>query len=85
MRARVPVYCFVVDGATQSRTVLDALTSFSSTKVRLRVIGPFSLTDPSSIDDFIGMLRDQMIAALAHLRNPSNEPSEAPVPPVADR
>lgn len=83
MRARRPVHCIVVDGVTQSRTVFDALTRFARMRVRLSVVGPFTLADPSSIDDFIDMLRDRMIAALAQLRSDSDEPAQRAAHPVA--
>ena len=73
-RAQVPVHCVVVDGATGARTVWDAMTSFAGIKISVRILGPFTLTDPTSIDDFIEMLRDRMTESLAQLRSHSDEP-----------
>jgi len=78
-----PIYCIVVDGIAQSRTFADAMTRFAGMTVRLRVIGPFALDDPGSIDPFIDMLRDRMVAALAQLRGTSDEPASFTSGPVA--
>lgn len=75
-RADRPVYCIVVDGVTQSRTFAHAMRRFAGMTVRLKVLGPFTLTDRSAIEPFIDMLRDQMVAALAQIRGPSDEPAD---------
>jgi 1-acyl-sn-glycerol-3-phosphate acyltransferase len=85
MGAPVPVHCVVVDGATGSRTIFDTLTGLAGMRVSLRVLGPFTLADSSSIDDFIDLLRDRMIAALAQLRSNSDEPSPGTAYQVPDR
>jgi 1-acyl-sn-glycerol-3-phosphate acyltransferase len=83
--ARVPVHCIVVDGATRSRTIFDTLTGFANMRISIRVLGPYTLTDPSSIDDFIEKLREGMTDALAQLRRNSDRPTPGVERQVASR
>ena len=68
-RARRPVYCIVADGMWHARTFADAAFRFAGTSVRVTVLGPFQIPEPSQIDSFIDELRSRMIEALAHIRN----------------
>lgn len=83
--ASVPVHCIVVDGATGSRTIFDTLTGLAGMRISLRVLGPFTLAESSSIDDFIDMLRERMTTALAQLRSNSDEPPQGTAHQVAGR
>jgi 1-acyl-sn-glycerol-3-phosphate acyltransferase len=76
--SNAPVYCLVVDGATRARTFWDGVTKFAGLRVHVRILGPFTLTDPNAMDDFIEMLRDRMIASLAQLRGHSDESAPSP-------
>jgi 1-acyl-sn-glycerol-3-phosphate acyltransferase len=79
--AKHPVYCVVVDGFTQSRTFADGLTRFANIDARAMALGPFQPPDNlESIDPFIEMLREQMIAALDELRGVAPARSAPAVP-----
>jgi hypothetical protein len=84
-RAPVPVHCVVLDGATGSRTIFDTLTGLAGMRVSVRVLGPFTLAESSSIDDFIDMLRERMTTALVQLRSNSDEPPPGIAHQVAGR
>lgn len=84
-RAERPVYAIVADGMVRARTFADALAAFADLHVRVTILGPFPppASDQASIDAFIDMLRERMVAALDHLRSPS--PSAPRTAGVADR
>jgi 1-acyl-sn-glycerol-3-phosphate acyltransferase len=92
-RARRPVYCVVVDGATASRTLADALTRFAGSDVRVTVLGPFAppeapdgaTPDDAALDAFIETLHARMTAALAGLRGARDDAPLRAGDPLAAR
>ena len=67
-RARHPVYCIVADGMAHARTFAESFVRFAGTRVRVVILGPFDPPDDASVDAYIDMLRDRMVAALDELR-----------------
>lgn len=67
-RAKHPVYCLVVDGLWQARTVADAARSVGGSSVNITVLGPFAPPPDDQIDAFIASLRERMTGALGQMR-----------------
>jgi 1-acyl-sn-glycerol-3-phosphate acyltransferase len=79
-RARQPVYCVVVDGLWHTRTFAEGMTRFAGSTAHAAVLGPFSPpgVDGKTLDTFIAMLRDRMVATLERLRTGGADHQLAP-------
>jgi 1-acyl-sn-glycerol-3-phosphate acyltransferase len=73
LRAKRPVYLFVVDGFWRARNTAEALMHFAGQEGGLRIVGPLPPPDEGSVDAFMEEARERMVSELRSLRAASGQ------------